>query len=323
MERLPSMLIVHRPVDGTDTRWASFKNPMSPTPLQHVLGVIDFGKFAKSQGTAHAYQKIEDLWQELVQEASEGRAVPTAAPNVDDGTESDTTLKSGNLSPERQSGPETRARKRKRESLRNVTTSTAPTLDAAQFPPPQYGPKDISRDRWGPHKLLMESILASKDKMFFIWYNHPGVAIRSWYLVQARLTREQAKPASWSGEVTCRWFIRHHSDSLKYRLRDCRYWPEIRVVHPNGEFGKIEPIKPAKVEGHLRRRQDRAAYELDIDITAHRMWGPFNFAQPKSTTRNKPNIIGLQAWDKLQTSAKFLNIDADNIDRIVPLRRSK
>ena len=296
---------------------------MSPTPLQHVLGVIDFGKFAKSQGTAHAYQKIEDLWQELVQEASEGRAVPAAAPNVDDGTESDTTLKSGNLSPERQSGPETRARKRKRESLRNVTTSTAPTLDAAQFPPPQYGPKDISRDRWGPHKLLMGSILASKDKMFFIWYNHPGVAIRSWYLVQARLTREQAKPASWSGEVTCRWFIRHHSDSLKYRLRDCRYWPEIRVVHPNGEFGKIEPIKPAKVEGHLRRRQDRAAYELDIDITAHRMWGPFNFAQPKSTTRNKPNIIGLQAWDKLQTSAKFLNIDADNIDRIVPLRRSK
>ena len=65
------IMVIHRPADGSDTQWAAFRNSLTPTPLQHKLGVQEFGKFHKSEDTPFAFQKIDDLWKEVVHEAAD------------------------------------------------------------------------------------------------------------------------------------------------------------------------------------------------------------------------------------------------------------
>ncbi len=45
MELLPSMLCVHKAVDGADSRFALLQTPPVPNPLENGLGVHHFGTY--------------------------------------------------------------------------------------------------------------------------------------------------------------------------------------------------------------------------------------------------------------------------------------
>jgi len=63
MHKVPSTIVIHKRVDTSDTRLAQLRHPLSHSPLEQQLGLIDFGKYAKAPPTAeHAFDKIQDIW---------------------------------------------------------------------------------------------------------------------------------------------------------------------------------------------------------------------------------------------------------------------
>ena len=68
MQKLPSKLSVHSHPGGVDTNWATFKHAFVPAPLQKTLDITLFGNFERSDDPAYAYQRIDELWEELGRE---------------------------------------------------------------------------------------------------------------------------------------------------------------------------------------------------------------------------------------------------------------
>ena len=66
MEKLPSTLVIHKRADGIDTRLASLEEQMVMNPLEKYLNIHRFGTFKKSDHYDFAFDRIEDLWQEEI-----------------------------------------------------------------------------------------------------------------------------------------------------------------------------------------------------------------------------------------------------------------
>ena len=63
MEKLPSMLVIHKKADGADTRFAMARGPFLHSPLEKWLGTLNQGTYQQEQGNARwAFKPISDLW---------------------------------------------------------------------------------------------------------------------------------------------------------------------------------------------------------------------------------------------------------------------
>jgi hypothetical protein len=72
LEKIPSSIILHKRVDGIDTRLASIRQPLTHTPLVNELGLIQFGRYEKAPDNANfAFVRIAEMWQEEVSESDE------------------------------------------------------------------------------------------------------------------------------------------------------------------------------------------------------------------------------------------------------------
>ena len=80
MERIPSTLVIHKRLDGADTRMASMRHPLVNNPVQKWLGAINSGAYKPAAITeAHAFVKVEDMWSDPIDESDEEEqaAAPT------------------------------------------------------------------------------------------------------------------------------------------------------------------------------------------------------------------------------------------------------
>ena len=73
MTKIPSTLVIHKPTAGIDTRLTTYRHAMVDNPLETVLGLHEAGRYQQAAGTQpFAYDRIEDLWPEPVEDDSEG-----------------------------------------------------------------------------------------------------------------------------------------------------------------------------------------------------------------------------------------------------------
>jgi hypothetical protein len=77
MEKIPSTLILHKRPDGADTRFASLRRPLADSPLvQQWLGAVDNGEYQQAPALHNfAFDKIEDLWDEPVDDSDDDSEV--------------------------------------------------------------------------------------------------------------------------------------------------------------------------------------------------------------------------------------------------------
>ena len=62
MEKIPSNIVLHKHVDGADTRFATMAGPLANNPLGKRLGVIRRGTYqAASEDSRWAYEPVSDL----------------------------------------------------------------------------------------------------------------------------------------------------------------------------------------------------------------------------------------------------------------------
>jgi hypothetical protein len=86
-ERLPSSLAARRQVATPDTKLAEMGGDLVSNPLERKLGSCDFeGHTAGPGDAAHAFKKLNDLWDEEIQENDSDQEISNESK-----TDSDTT----------------------------------------------------------------------------------------------------------------------------------------------------------------------------------------------------------------------------------------
>jgi hypothetical protein len=156
--------------------------------------------------------------------------------------------------------------------------------------------------------------------MFFIRHKIDTTNTHRWYIVQARLQDDDTQTTRDEGKYTVWFYIREQSNSKTREQRNCRYWPEIHQLRPNGTMGQIVSVRPGRAEATLRDRPDRyKAYQETINLCQDALVGPFDFAVPKYY-QNEANRIAFEEWEELKTAAQTIDLDVGDIEEIVPLR---
>ena len=181
MEKIPSMLVVHKKADGTDTRLAMLKGPFLRSPLEKWLGVLEQGTYQQARADQDwAFEPVGDLWPEdSIESESEEEN--------DDGLGVPTTDKCGVR------------RERAEASARGRTKQI----------------QMIPKTDWKAMKELYEAVKTSGDRLCFIQFQVEGTTSPSWYLVQVDLDETDPVLASTWGTYRCKWLTKCYKDSMK------------------------------------------------------------------------------------------------------------
>ena len=103
-------------------------------------------------------------------------------------------------------------------------------------------------------KRFWKDINESVDKLIIIKRQDKPTMRPVWYLVQVDLDETNERRAQKTGEHHVRCCTRHFTDARKRLVRNCRFWPLIREIKPDGNFGDIVFIRPAKADETLAKK---------------------------------------------------------------------
>jgi hypothetical protein len=99
-------------------------------------------------------------------------------------------------------------------------------------------------------------------------------------------------------------------------VRNCRYWPLIREIKPDGNVGDIMFIRPNKVDEHLAKRPyTRGWYQDTANLAEEGSVGPFNFS---NETDDETHRIDEKTWKALKEEALTHNVDITDLTKTIP-----
>ena len=166
-------------------------------------------------------------------------------------------------------------------------------------PEPPHAPAEIPYvPDIGP---LMESLLSSTDKLFFISHCIPGSIATDWSLVKVNVQDSlHHHPSALQDSHFLVDFYTRHPDDAYFNAINQRYWLEYHPVMNNIDPNRKRTthiIRPsnqsqsyAKAEGLVPLCQCVFLIDSDTYIT-----GPFNFAQANNRQSRDP--IGIDQWN--------------------------
>jgi hypothetical protein len=140
-----------------------------------------------------------------------------------------------------------------------------------------------------------------------------------WHVVQVDLDKTNSREARKTGEYHLRYYVRHYADAKKRLVRNCRHWPLIREIKPDGRFGDIVVIRPNKVEETLvKKPYTRGWYQGKVNLAEDGLIGPFNL----STTKEETYRIDEEVWKILETckEVKERRLDISDLNTVTPLK---
>ena len=400
LTKIPSTLVLHKPAAGVDTRLATYRHAMVDNPLENILGLNEPGRYRQvAAEQPFAYERIEDMWQEDIEEeinfmevnendtssdddessddednngddnhrnpndadeehgtkmtnneADEEHGTKTTNSDEQTGEEADKesdvseqATHTDNRETENDKPPQERrqptprparttttgtqrsGRKRKHEAMEPQRTSKRNTKLPARYQTEETRQSETKaqerqkRTTMDQAHRLYKRIRKSRDKLIFIKYTIDTTNIPRWYVVQAQINDDDTQTTRDEGKYTVRFFIREHTNSKQRQLRNCRYWPEIHELRPNGTLGKIVPIRPGKVEYTLNSYPHRyKPYEQVVNLLECTLTGPFDFAVPKHY-QNEAHRIAFEDWEDMKAAAAKENLDVTDIEEIIPL----
>jgi hypothetical protein len=285
---------------------------LADNPLEKNLGFFDFGKYSLAPDDAKfAYVKINEMWNEPIEAQMNSEEDSTDSERDDDrDNEQTTTL---NDTPETTTPTEQRPHKRRKtkrkENKRRRDTEPAPTQKKRVKLIEHKTPKEYLRELW-------TEINESTDKLFFIKRQDPGNQQKDWHLIQIDEDETDPQKAKRLGEYHARYYIREYENAKKRRVMDCRFWPLIRELRADGNFGAIVMIRPNKVDDILAKKPyTRGWYQHGVNIAEDGVVGPFNF----DTVSGEANRIAQKYWTELLEASKEHDIYALDIKKVTPI----
>jgi hypothetical protein len=322
MEKLPSSLVVHKRVATLDTKLAEMDGEYVSNPLERNLGFYDFGRYTTAPGDAgFAFEKLNDLWDEEIQgDSDENSNRSESDSESEDESETDSTN-------EKETATETN------ETTRTSTNTNKDGTTRRHVDRRRLKRKQNEQDTQTPEKRtkrmdsdhtsdwlkeLWTEINASVDKLMIVKRKSKPTEREGWHLVQVDLDETNERQARKMGEYHVKYYVRHYADSKKRLVRNCKFWPLIRELKPDGSFGDILVIRPNKVEETLAKKvYTRGWYQEPVNIAENGLAGPFNF----STIDEETHRISETVWKTVEDSeeAKSGRVDIDDLSQITPL----
>jgi hypothetical protein len=305
---------------------------LANNPLEKNLGFFDFGKYTLApDDAAFAFIKINEMWNEPIQavmdseeeessdedtgmedieprpEHHEGATEPT----TDATTESTETIPTDNTEV-----ATTRSRsKRNQKTKQSQNKRTRENIDEANTPDKRIRQHAVRTTR-KYLSVLWKDINRSRDKLFFIQRHETSRPRPEWHLVQIDLDETNPRLAKATGEYHVKYYIRNFTQAKKRTTRNCKYWPLIRELRPDGNFGAILMIRPDKVDELLAKKPfSRGWYQREENLATNGLIGPIDFAQIDQESHR----IKASHWNELLELTAEHNIEARDINSIVPL----
>lgn len=135
--------------------------------------------------------------------------------------------------------------------------------------------------------------------------------------MQVDLDDTNPRLAKDTGEYHTKYYIRNYTQAKKRTTRNCKYWPLIREIRPDGNFGAILMVRPDKVDELLAKKPfSRGWYQREENLATNGLIGPFDFTQ----IDNESHRIDTKHWKALLTLSAEHNIEARDVNSIVPLK---
>jgi outer membrane biosynthesis protein TonB len=337
LEKLPSSLVIHKRVDTLDTRMAEMEGQLAHNPLERNLGFFDFGKYTQApEDEDFAFVKLNEMWNEPIDarldseddesedepdETTPETPNPPPATTIATVTETETApIPAERTNPNRETTQT--HNKRQHTTTKEATRKRRKSMNKRKRPDEEAPTPDkrikaaniTTTDQY--LRQLWQDTSNSTDRLFFLRRQDPGNTRAQWHLVQADLDETSHRQAKAYGTYHVRYYIRHHLQSKTRTTQECKHWPLIREIRPDGNFGAIIMIQPDRVDRYLAKRPSTVGwYQLEANLAEDGLVGPFNFSQIKG----EHNRIDPQHWTALLDKSNLLNVDARDVTKIIPL----
>ena len=229
MEKLPSHLAVHKRANTPDTRLVRMTQSLVHNPMEHNLGMPDFGKHAQEQGENTAFVKAHDMWET---EATE--------PDSDSDEDNDELTDTEEKEMQRIRQTQQRRRKNDKHSRQVTIAETIPTKLAKQ--------------------ILHQNTKESKQKLFIIAQKEQDEHNVKWHATQVDMELTNSKSAKTKGQHHCKWHCAKVQDAENKTHDQCSCWPLMKELAPSGWFGPTVPTKPSEVAAELAKQPNELGW---------------------------------------------------------------
>ena len=88
-----------------------------------------------------------------------------------------------------------------------------------------------------------------------------------------------------------------------------------------GFFREQQVVSPDKVHSFLERRADMGWYQLDVQVSKHKLSEPFDFVTVRVGSRTDKWRVSDELWDAMMSNARKHNIPTADVD-FVPRPRA-
>lgn len=164
-------------------------------------------------------------------------------------------------------------------------------------------------------ELLIEKIIKSEDKLFFIRYHIPTLNRYEWRLVQVNFEQSMTVNASClrTARMLMKFFIAHPKDS-EFNHPNQRFWKE---YHKCTDSSKISSnyhlVRPSDDEEIYCKQQKLSAFEDWINLFDNDVFllGPIEFGTING--RKTRDRISLHHWEALASMKEKYNNDAPKL----------
>jgi hypothetical protein len=120
------------------------------------------------------------------------------------------------------------------------------------------------------------------------------------------------RAAKSEGLYHVRHWVRCYAESLKKKVKECNYWPEIKELKADDSWGKIIPTRPEKVRELMVKKPQKAIWYQDtINLFLLKLYGPFDF----ENGYHIPKAV----WKHLMAVAEDEQVYVGNVNRTVRL----
>ena len=300
----PQELIPHKPIQSSDTIYSEFNKKVSSNPFSHIFieGYTPAQPWREAAAAAHAsldntnavisFPTVAELDDEI--DSWPESINPFTTTTVECTTHQDNSSTLRQSRSDKSSNDHTR---NKPSSADNIST--------------QILQGEINPHHPRPFNILIQSIIQSRDKLFFIAYNKPNEKRKEWKLVQLDFHQSLKKHSAClqDGKFIANFFIMHPKDT-HIPFQHKRFWIE---------YHKILSLKQLHTSYHLINPSDVSSLRAEKeDLTPYREWvnfsdsetiihGPFNFSMLNN--RQTRDRIDIREWQILSKSYKMYDND--------------
>ena len=306
----PQHLIPHQPIKSSDQIYSEFNKPIIENPFSQA--------FIEGYTPSNPWEAASAATSELL-ESRESSPLPKFPTVEEMDAEYDSWPESGNpftptITHDQYINQSTNAPSQGTSNMRG-------TDNTSQFH--NKTPISVSNAYTVPPTIpqfssLIQSIISSEDKLFFISYSLLNQTRKEWKLVQLDFTQSMLKYPTClqDGKFIMNFLIQHPKDNnTPYKFK--RFWIEYhKILSQKRLHTQYHIIQPSELSTKLASNQDLTPYRewINIKDPATIIHGPFNFATINN--RKTRDRISLREWEILAQSKHLYDNDRPIIDDV-------